>query len=438
MLTARQMVSIATQSSVPPLHLSGLAKMYTVSPFSLRAIGNLMQQQKTFFVCEVRDLSLLTAASPVFQPPRAPNSYQELQAVWAASGQPSTASLQQLGKMLPASGCTYLSEYWHEVGIAGNPGTLAGLNVYRLDVLAGFTVPAAESARALDGSPPPPPPPPSPIGDGWSLVQKGLAGVAGTLIAYGNYGPRIADEALIAALTGAEISQYTWALAVGISLGGVLAAATLGVGVGLLGVGIYELLVNNSTVTPSVSPPDGGYTNLPVDATNADAGVLSITTAVNPYAGYSSAPVDLNSLPSSPPPTPAPPPPGGTPAPTPAPGGKDDKEASDKMGKDGGKEAKDGKEGKDGKESSDKGSSDKSKESSDKGKESSDKGKEKESSDKGKESKDGSDLAAPDGEFSPREVVIWMKSDVAENAALTPVMQGRSKPARLLTRTPVV
>ena len=35
MLTARQMITIATQSSVAPLHLSDLAKMYKISPVSL-------------------------------------------------------------------------------------------------------------------------------------------------------------------------------------------------------------------------------------------------------------------------------------------------------------------------------------------------------------------------------------------------------------------
>ena len=47
-LNARQLATIATRNSEPPLRLSDLREMYTVNPFSLRAIANLMEEQKTY------------------------------------------------------------------------------------------------------------------------------------------------------------------------------------------------------------------------------------------------------------------------------------------------------------------------------------------------------------------------------------------------------
>jgi hypothetical protein len=59
MLTATQMVAIATRNGTPPMHLSGLAELYKVHPLSLRSVANLIDQQKTFMEYQVRDVSLV-------------------------------------------------------------------------------------------------------------------------------------------------------------------------------------------------------------------------------------------------------------------------------------------------------------------------------------------------------------------------------------------
>lgn len=122
MLTARQMVSIATQKSQPPLHLSSLAKTYKVSPFSLRVIENLMHRQKAYFLCEARDISIMKTVK----------SYAELRNVWASS-KPSKATLEQLASILGASGASVkvVSELWRKVGIAGNVGGLASISALK-------------------------------------------------------------------------------------------------------------------------------------------------------------------------------------------------------------------------------------------------------------------------------------------------------------------
>ena len=85
-----------------------------------------MAQQKVYYVCEVRDTSLLSSAT----------SYSDLQSKFAAS-QPSKATLLNLSQLVSQAGGSikYLSKDWRRVGIMGNLASLAGAHVYRIDAL---------------------------------------------------------------------------------------------------------------------------------------------------------------------------------------------------------------------------------------------------------------------------------------------------------------
>ena len=288
MLTARQMVIIATRSSVPPLRLSDLSKMYSVKPFSLRTIGNLMQQQKTYLQVQVRDLSLMKSV----------NSYSELQKSWATAPPPSKSTLQLFAKSLGAAGGSIkeLSEFWHEVGIAGNLGSLASLNVYRLDTLAGVAPSAAIGSL-------------HPLvlteGEQWLAVGTYLVTVGGLLIAVAGLPATLPALAVITAVGLTQSGLATAGIA--LALGGFVD----------LSVGMYVVVIDNPSATPSISAPSGSASNLPVDATDAGAGVLSTTGTPDAFASFNLPVLDINNLPTAPPPTAAP---GPTPVPTSRPG----------------------------------------------------------------------------------------------------------------------
>jgi len=298
MLTARQMVTIATQSSVLPLRLSGLAKMYTVtSPLSLRTIANLMQQQKTYLEFEVRDISLLTAPGVT--------SYATLQAAWTTGGHPSRATLEQLSTMLSGAGAsiTYVSEYWHKVGIAGKLGALAGLNVYPLNVLTGASAPQSPQLRpqAL-----------TPEEEEWLAIGAFLMGAAAVLLiapaGIGFVGTTLAmlpEPILIGTLSSAAATGLQ---ALGFTVG------VAGVVVG--GVGVVEVVAD--IIENFIALPSGTNVNTPVDPETANAGVLTITDVRDAYGGYSAPTIVITAhVPADPPPTPTP---GGTPPPTLGPG----------------------------------------------------------------------------------------------------------------------
>ncbi len=287
MLTARQMVIIATRSSAPPLHLSGLAKMYTVSPFSLRAIANLLHQQKTYVLCYVRNLSLLSTVS----------SYAELQTAFFAPGQqPSQATLQNLANIVNAAGGSLhnLSQGWGMVCIAGTLEPLAGLTALDIKAAAASAPPSASSVRPLDDSDPP---------SAWHDIFEGVSVLGGALITI--------------ALLPADIP------AAGLVILGLAAVGSFGgfqVGSGLAQTGILQIFADNPSAPPPVFAVEGGYSDLPGGVASAASGVLTTTLTPDPIAGYTSAPVDVNSLPSTPPPTPGPTP-GPTPLPPPPPPG---------------------------------------------------------------------------------------------------------------------
>lgn len=273
MLTARQMVTLATQSSVPPLHLSDLAKMYTVNPLSLRSVANLMQQQKTYLLCDVRSISLLSTVS----------SYTQLQSSFATAGALSKAELAQFASILSAASgsITSLSKDRKTVGIAGTLGSLAGLNAYRLDVLTGAAPLAPDT------------PQPRLTPDQWATLGKVLLGVGGVLILLSGVPAAAVLGIIVAILEGAGGAATAGEL---VAAGGALVTAA---GAAAQGVGFFESVVDNPSATLCMCAPDGGVTNLPVDTTDADAGVLSLTVTPDPVAGYNATPVDVNSLPAS-------------------------------------------------------------------------------------------------------------------------------------------
>jgi len=284
MLTAMQMSAIATQNSLPPWHLSGLSKMYNVKPFSLRNFAEVMQQQKTFLECDVRDMSLLDTVS----------TYSDLQNIWASSSQPSKATLQNLENALSAAGqscnITYLSKYHHKVGIAGLLGDLTNLKIYRVDIL----MDDSSSVSALNRPKP-----------RLTPGQWGAIAAAGGLLITLTGGPAVAVPATYALLTGAGLA--TWGEIVG-------AASVI-----LTSASVVGGLVANFSGNTCVCQPSGSNANLPVDTTTADAGVLSSTTTPDAYASFNAPVVDVNDLSSNTVPTPSPAP-GGTLPPTSGPG----------------------------------------------------------------------------------------------------------------------
>ena len=247
-----------------------------------------MQAQKTYLEFQVRDISLLSSV----------NSYAELQANWASSGHLSKATLQNLAIILTPTGgsITYVSQSWHEVGIAGMLGVLATLNAFRLDVLVGAApaAPPVSKVLHLDLTP-----------DQWTKLAALLAGAGAVLITITG-GAGVVPVALLAVGTG-SFSLTTVVSVLGLTL------TAEGVAAGSLG--LYESIVSNPSANVCASPPSGGIINLPIDASDAGSDVLSTTATPDAYVGYTSPAVDTNNLPTVPPP-PMPSGSGPTPVPT--------------------------------------------------------------------------------------------------------------------------
>jgi hypothetical protein len=440
MLTARQLVTIATGNTTPPFHLSDISKLYTIKPFSLRSAANLAHAQKTYLLLEIRDVGLLKNVS----------SYAQLEALFKPSGpRPSKATLVQLSKTLSAAGVSikYVSSDFRRVGIAGTLESLAGVRVALMHPLAGPTPAAAQSTEAIHTEAVTP--------AQWVAILGGVVVVAAFVGALASGG----------ALGAAVVAVIQATATVGQA--NLVVASLAGTGAGVIG-SIIAYEIAGISPAPVVCLPSQA-SSLPVDASDAGTGVLTTQTSSGLDSGgifdaYQAPDVDASSLPAVPSATSdAGDPAFGDPAKGSSDKGKDSsdkgKESSDKSGKDGTKEGKDGKDDKDGKEVKDGkegGKDDKEgKESKDgkeggkddkEGKESKD-GKEggKEASDtKGKDTsdvgtgKESSDLGGDDAPSAIGEASMWLNADTAGDTAVSPAARGKTKPASLLTRSPVV
>jgi hypothetical protein len=293
MLSAIQMVRIATRSNVLPLRVSDLGKMYSVKPLTLRAIAVLMEKQKTYLQCEIRDLSLLTSV----------NSYAEFQAKLPSLPAPSKATLQEVVKILGTAGSIKtVSPDYKEIGIAGTLGPLASLTTLRLDVLVGVTPPMTEHAPKLATGLRPEPELSLTSGQ-WLALGGALATIGGIIIV-----ASIGTAAVPAFLAYLVLGASEPAAAAG--LAGYAASVGIGAqleGVYFLSVGIAETIANalstaasTSSATTCFCPPTGGTIDPPVDAGDAGSGVFSTTETPDAYVGYTSPDVNIASLPPPP------------------------------------------------------------------------------------------------------------------------------------------
>jgi hypothetical protein len=299
MLTAGQMATIATESSIRPLHLSATSKMYKLSPLKLSSVENLMKQQKVYLQLQVRDISLLKTVS----------SYSQLQNVWATAPSPSKETLQQLSKALTLAGASIksVSEYWRDVGIGGNLAGLAGMGVCRLDVLASAPIPGSVASHTTILKPELTP-------DQWGMLATFLLATGCVLAMLTPVG----EVAGIAVLVFEESSLVTTISAA--QWGAVGAVTISAAGVAASGIGLYQSVVDNPSAAPVLCSPSASTSNFPVDSASADAGVLSMSGTPDAYASYNQPALNLDNLPPAAPPTPPTSGPGPTPIPTSGPG----------------------------------------------------------------------------------------------------------------------
>jgi hypothetical protein len=147
MLTGRQLMSIVTPGAKPPHRLSDLSRMYVMRPLSVRKFYELLQKQQAYFICEIRDASILTSVS----------DYQGLLAAWKTS-QPTKATMLQFEKVATAAGLSikYVSGDWRRIGVVGSVAAFAQLNILRIDLLL-------QAAAARPAASPAHPPPASAI-----------------------------------------------------------------------------------------------------------------------------------------------------------------------------------------------------------------------------------------------------------------------------------
>jgi hypothetical protein len=126
MLTAKQLLGIATRRSVPPWRLGELRTIFKVpptTPLSLRSVLNGVQGQKVVFFVEVRDASILKSV----------HTLAELQAMWKKSV-PTKATWAQLSQILssPGGSLKFLSNNWLSTGITGRVGSFAAVPTIRI------------------------------------------------------------------------------------------------------------------------------------------------------------------------------------------------------------------------------------------------------------------------------------------------------------------
>jgi hypothetical protein len=173
---------------------------------SLRSANNLMQHQKIYYLCEVRDVSILKTA----------NSYADLQQKFMAS-QPSKAALLQFSQLVNQAGgaIKYVSQDWRRVGVAGTIGSFTSVSTYRIDELLA-ALDSQSKARALH---------PEDVQGGLEKILEGLGGVIGVALA-------------IAALPATAPVVFL-AFVAGVAFGG------------LIGSGLWSLFQNNPPPLPS-------------------------------------------------------------------------------------------------------------------------------------------------------------------------------------------
>jgi hypothetical protein len=129
MLTAKQMMAIATRNSAPPWRVSSLGTAFKGSslagpPLKLRALGDALGARKTTFFVQVRDLALASNLQKVAAGQRP----AQLASLWAKSA-PSKSTLQALSGVLSATGGSIVSvsHDWQSVGIAGSTAALTAV-----------------------------------------------------------------------------------------------------------------------------------------------------------------------------------------------------------------------------------------------------------------------------------------------------------------------
>lgn len=312
MLSARQVISIATLSKKPPLRLSHVTRMYKMKSVSLRSINKIMEQQKMYFLCEFRDtfvnewIPLLVVTPKGLAISDYPAFYERFMAL-----QPSKATLLQLSKIVNAVGGSikYVSSDWRRVGIEGTMASLARVSVSSLDKWLKSVQP--ESSKAKAGALQP------------QDIKSGLENIAGGVVAG-------------AATAVAVVKLPEELFLVVLSLGAITTAY-------FIGEGIHEMYEDNPNVSTNdyYGLPPGGVpqvTGPPFDPLDAGTSTIAVLPQPPTDAGASGIPtlqpVDVSNLPESPPATaspgnpsagdagvqpPSPPtPPGGMPTPPPA------------------------------------------------------------------------------------------------------------------------
>jgi hypothetical protein len=300
MLTASQLVAIATGNSNPPYRLSSLSKLYAMKPLSLRSVSNLMERQNCYVVCEIRDPAILKGVK----------TYSQLQDAFLKSGTPSKATLVKFSEILQKEGASikYLSEDWRRVGIQGTlGGSLAGLHAYLIENPA--TAPnARDGAGRLQ---------PEDLASNLSTISDGIIAFGGILLAVGLVGVTAGAAVPLIAVVGGGIAGFGAGVKIGIGISG---------------------FISDSNSAPLVVSLPSGNVNLPINSEDAGSAIVTNATTGSVSDIASTPAVDPSGLPANPPSEDDPGNPG---AGDPGTQGKED-------GKDGEKDEKDGKDGKDG------------------------------------------------------------------------------------------
>jgi hypothetical protein len=283
-LTLKQTISIATHSSVPPWHASGLRKNYgTVGhSLSLLSVRDQLQAQKTIFILQIRDSSILSSSA----------DFHALQANWASlnpAWTPTKESLASLFQVLNGNGLSVkkLSRDWRIIAITGTAASFASVPGVMVTDAGGGTA----GGNAVGGV--------TPLSGGWGEIGAGAAGFAGILMAAG--------------VGAVAVTPVGWAFAVG-AIGAAIIFGTV------LGDGIYDVVNDQPGVQtepmPGYETPDAsvlvyGASSVPDAATISTT--LSLLPTVDPSTIQPPAPPVCPTLicPTVPvcPPGPPPPPP---------------------------------------------------------------------------------------------------------------------------------
>jgi hypothetical protein len=123
MLTARQVISVITRSSIPPWHFSAL-RHKDGTRLSLRDTINAISPKKLICFIRLADPTLLNVV----------NNVSDLRAKFATAT-PSKATIDRLSQLLTSAGASikYISQDWRVLGISGTVASFAGVPVTLLD-----------------------------------------------------------------------------------------------------------------------------------------------------------------------------------------------------------------------------------------------------------------------------------------------------------------